>query len=139
MLQLRWVVLVMGLAGCVGPFSPQACTTAPVPALRVTVVDSLTGNNLAPDATVWARDGAFVDTLRTWTRTDYVGPIEGGHLRGCGRASGLPRVATGRSSRARGRVPSDHARDHCPPTPVAVGVTSERTVRGASGRFKSAE
>ncbi len=73
-----WVILItfMGLTGCIGPFAPE-CSTQAVPALSVAVVDSLTGESLFPGATVWVRDGAFVDTLGTWGGGEpYVGPME---------------------------------------------------------------
>jgi len=46
---------------CGDPF--ELCDTAILPGLQVTVVDSLTEENLAPEATVVARDGEFAETL----------------------------------------------------------------------------
>lgn len=63
------------LAGCGNPF--EICTTEAVPALSVTVVDSIAGANLAPEALVWASDGAFVDTLQAFVEgVPYVGAFE---------------------------------------------------------------
>jgi len=60
------VALVMlALMACdaiTGLFSGD-CTTMPIPAISVTVVDSLSGAPLAPGSTVRARDGAYADSL----------------------------------------------------------------------------
>lgn len=64
---MRWysiflMVAIMGLAACDTLFPPN-CTLELRTSLAVTVLDSRTGENLAPEATVWVRDGAFADTL----------------------------------------------------------------------------
>lgn len=55
------MALACGATACGDPFG--MCDTGIFPALQVTVEDSLTQRNLAPDATVEARDGEFTETL----------------------------------------------------------------------------
>ncbi|HEX7117278.1 MAG TPA: hypothetical protein VF212_00720 [Longimicrobiales bacterium] len=57
------LVAALGLTGCELGIGPALCTTDAPPSFEVTVLDDATGENLAPDAIVWVRDGAFVDTL----------------------------------------------------------------------------
>lgn len=56
------IVALSTVLGCQNLFSKD-CTTEIRPTFIITVLDSKSGENLAPDATVWVRDDAFVDTL----------------------------------------------------------------------------
>jgi len=59
------VAAAVALAGCdsiTGLFSGD-CTTILVPAVSVTILDSVTGFGIEPGATVRARDGSFVDSV----------------------------------------------------------------------------
>ena len=50
------------IGGC-GVFEPRVCTLQIEPGIRVTIIDSVSGEPRAADAVALARDGAFVDTL----------------------------------------------------------------------------
>lgn len=59
------------LAGCgVTGFTDVVCTAEAVPAVEVTVVDSVTGEAVL-DPLVWVRDGTFQDTLEVYDGTAY--------------------------------------------------------------------
>lgn len=66
------MVLTFGLAGC--DLSP-VCTTNIEPTFRITVVDSVSAENLAPAATVRVRDGTFVAELFPQAGV-YEGPFD---------------------------------------------------------------
>jgi hypothetical protein len=59
---LAMFALTLGASACAAP--PQvACTMEARSTFAVTVVDSVSGGNLAPDATVRVTEGSFSDTL----------------------------------------------------------------------------
>lgn len=62
------------LAGCGNPF--EICTTQAVPALSVTVVDSVSGASLAPEALVWAGAAAGQVVRDRVGIFRYLGPPE---------------------------------------------------------------
>lgn len=60
---LSGLLVLAALTACWAPFDPTVCTLEARPSFAVTVEDSVSGADLAPEATVWVREGAFVDTL----------------------------------------------------------------------------
>lgn len=76
MLRLSLIGGFVGLAACSNLFGPN-CHTGVEPSLAVTVTDSISGANLAPEAQVQAGDGAFTDTLHLEPAIGvYIGPME---------------------------------------------------------------
>lgn len=81
MSKAAWVGAVLALAGCASSGEPETepdviCTLEARSSLAVTVVDALTGDNLAPAATVRVTDGTFSDTLVAMPGSDtYSGSI----------------------------------------------------------------
>jgi hypothetical protein len=61
MLRFAWPTLVLVVAACDFPLG--VCTDEARSSFLVTVVDSATGANLAPAATVRVTEGSFSDTL----------------------------------------------------------------------------
>ena len=59
------VAMLAGALACDSAVGPGACTAIALPALDVTVLDSLTEAPLASGARVIARDGAYADTSVT--------------------------------------------------------------------------
>jgi hypothetical protein len=70
------LIPLAAVAACQSPFGPIVCTQEARASFAVTVLDAATGANLAPDATVWVREGAFVDTLRSIPGGNYTGVYE---------------------------------------------------------------
>lgn len=67
------LIPLAAVAACQGPVGPIVCTQEARASFEVTVLDAATGANLAPGATVWVRDGTFVDTLRATPGGVYTG------------------------------------------------------------------
>lgn len=70
------LIVMISFSGCQLPFGPIACTLEARSAFAVRAVDAGTGESLAPVATVWVRDGAFVDTLTAGPTGIYSGAHE---------------------------------------------------------------
>ena len=74
--QSSWIALLVGLtaaAGC-NLLTEPACDLRALPAIVVTVRDSVTGTPLAGGARVIARDGAFADTVESGNGADAYHP-----------------------------------------------------------------
>lgn len=73
---LLLLVAFVGMAGC-DMLLPPNCTGSAISSLSITVLDSISGENLAPEAVVVLRYGTTVDTVRTRLENGaYFGPIE---------------------------------------------------------------